>query len=87
MKFAKKFLLTVTIASFVFAGCTRYANDDELKVLNDTKAAANKADSKLSKLKDERKSLEDKLAEKETELKAAKEEKAAVEARSKESNN
>ncbi len=84
MKFAKKFLLTVTIASFVFAGCTRYANEEELKDLNETKAAANKADTKLSKLKEERKSLEDKLAEKETELKAAQEEKVAVESRSKE---
>lgn len=87
MLLAKRFVLLLSVLSFMFVGCTRYANEQELKNLNDTKNAASKAEKKLSNLKEERRTLEDRLSEKENELKAAKEEKSAVETRLEESNN
>ena len=77
----KRFALVLLVLSFMFAGCTRYANEEELKVLKDTKAASKKAQSKLATVKQERRNLEDRLADKEKELTAAIEEKAAVESR------
>ncbi|MBN2789237.1 MAG: hypothetical protein JXR69_03530 [Candidatus Delongbacteria bacterium] len=77
----KKLALLLLVLSFLFAGCTRYANEDELKVLKDTQDAAKKAQTKLATVKQDRRNLENKLADKEKELAAAKEEKAAVESR------
>lgn len=77
----KKLALLLLVLSFLFAGCTRYANEDELKVLKDTQDAAKKAQTKLATVKQDRRNLENKLADKEKELTAAKEEKAAVESR------
>lgn len=77
----KKLALVLLVLSFMFAGCTRYANEEELKVLKDTQAAAKKAQTKLATVKQNRRNLENKLAEKEKELAAAQEEKAAVESR------
>ncbi|HQO09299.1 MAG TPA: hypothetical protein PLK90_07840 [Clostridiales bacterium] len=74
-------VLAVFMASFLFTGCTRYANEEELKVLNDQNAAVSKAETKLADIKKERRALEAKLAEKQKELKAAEEEKAAVTSR------
>ena len=77
----KKLALGVVLISFIFVGCTRYANEEELTVLKDTQAAAKKAHAKLATVKQERRNLENKLADKEKELTAAIEEKAAVESR------
>jgi len=74
----KKLALVLLVLSFMFAGCTRYANEEELTVLKDTKAASKKAQTKLATVKQERRNLENKLADKEKELTAALEEKAAV---------
>ena len=77
----KKLALVMIVLSFMFAGCTRYANEEELTVLKDTQKASKKAQTKLATIKQERRNLENKLADKEKELVAAKEEKAAVESR------
>jgi len=77
----KKLALVALVLSFMFAGCTRYANEEELSALKDTQAASKKAQSKLASVKQERRTLENTLAEKEKELAAAIEEKAAVESR------
>lgn len=74
----KRFALVLLVLSFMFAGCTRYANEDELKVLKDTKAASKKAQSKLATVKQERRSLENTLSDREKDLTAAKAELDAV---------
>lgn len=77
----RTFALAAVIFSFLFAGCTRYANEEELKTLEDQQAAVKKAETKLADLKKERRTLETRLAEKQKELKMAEEEKSAVESR------
>jgi len=80
-KSIRTILLSMIVLSFLFAGCTRYANEEELKTLDDTQTAVKKAETKLSDLTKERRNLENKLADLQTELKKAEEEKAAVESR------
>ncbi len=80
-KSIRAIVLSMIVLSFLFAGCTRYANEEELKTLEDKQAAVKKAESKLSEIKKERRSLETKLADAQTELKKAEEEKSAVESR------
>ena len=75
------FALTAVILSFLFAGCTRYANEEELKSLQDQQEAVKKAETKLADLKKNRRNLETRLAEKQKELKMAEGEKSAVESR------
>ena len=74
----KKLALVLFVLSFIFAGCTRYANEDELKVLKDTKTASKKAQTKLATVKQERRTLENTLADREKDLTAAKAELEAV---------
>jgi septal ring factor EnvC (AmiA/AmiB activator) len=80
-KSIRTMILSMVVLSFLFAGCTRYANEDELKTLEDTQTAVKKAETKLADLTKERRNLETKLADLQTELKKAEEEKAAVESR------
>ena len=81
----KRGLILLSVISLLFVtSCTRYANDEELKQLDQQKNAAKSAEAKLSKLKADRRGLEAKLAEKQSELKAAQDEKVAVEGRLKE---
>jgi len=80
-KSIRAIVLSIIVLSFLFAGCTRYANEEELKTLEDKQAAVKKAESKLSEIKKERRTLETKLADAQTELKKAEEEKSAVESR------
>lgn len=77
----RMFAATAIVLSLLLAGCTRYANEQELKALDDQQAAVKKAETKLADLKTDRRNLETKLADKQKELKAAEEEKAAVESR------
>ncbi|MBU4486928.1 MAG: hypothetical protein KKD38_08370 [Candidatus Delongbacteria bacterium] len=80
-KTIKKFAAATIVVSFLFVGCTRYANEDELKMLDDQNAAVKKAETKLADVKKDRRNLETKLADKQKELKIAEEEKTAVESR------
>lgn len=78
----KRGLILLSVISLLFVtSCTRYANEEELTQLEQQKKAAISAEAKLSKLKSDRKGLEAKLAEKQSELQAAKDEKVAVEGR------
>jgi len=80
-KTIKSVAVATIVLSFFFVGCTRYASEDELKMLNDQNAAVKKAETKLADVKQNRRNLETKLADKQKELKLAEEEKAAVESR------
>lgn len=74
----KRLALVMIVLSFMFAGCTRYANEKELTVLKDTQKASKKAQTKLATVKQDRRNLENKLADKEKDLVAAKAELEAV---------
>jgi hypothetical protein len=63
---------------FSFAGCTKYANEQQLQALEETKAAALAAEEALADCKGETTTLEGKLAEKKKELENAKKEKQVV---------
>lgn len=77
-----KKIATVSILSgLLFVSCTRYANEQELKDLDETTKAAKKAGVELNNLKTERSTLETTLADNDAKLNAAKEEKAQVEGR------
>ena len=75
------YALAVVMLSFMFSACTRYANEGELKALEDQQAAVRKAETQLTGLRTERRNLESRLSEKQRELKAAEEENAAVQSR------
>jgi len=71
----------VLLASFVLSGCTRYANEEQLQTLDETKAAAQSAESTVEKKEQEKAKLEQKLDEKQKELQKVKEEKKKVQAK------
>ena len=76
-----KFKLGATLVIsglLLLSSCTRYANEQELKQLKDTQMAARKAESTLIDLKNDKKSLNDKLSESNKSLSEAKEEKSTV---------
>ena len=79
--------VTVVLAGAFLAGtlalssCTRYANEEQLKQLNDTKNAALKAEQKVKDLEAEKASLEKKVAAKKAELEKVKKEKETVKQR------
>ena len=76
----KRIGLLLSLASLVaLTSCTRYANEEELKALEDANMASKKADVKLVELKSDRMKLEDELAAKKAELEEAKKEKEKVE--------
>jgi len=62
------FIVVLFCLQFSLVGCTKYANPDQLKQLDETKAAALSAEKSLEKLRKERKGLERTLAQKKAEL-------------------
>jgi len=70
--------IALLLSLFALSGCTQHPNDEELQVLEETKAAALEAEEALSDCKSERSELESQLAEKEQELEDMQEEKEAV---------
>ena len=75
------FCSVILLAVFMATGCTRYANEEQLQALNETKAAAISGEEKVADLKKEKAVLEAKLAEKQEELKKVQEEKKTVQAK------
>jgi len=75
------FFSVVVLASFVLVGCTRYANDEQLKTLDETKAAALSAEKTAQDTDQKKASLEKKLSEKQMELQKVKEEKGKVQSK------
>jgi len=86
MRFARQILLIASLSTLFLAGCTKYATEEELTRLRDTEAASKKAESRVSEVKQERKTVEDKIADRERELQEADTEKTAVDSRLKEMN-
>ena len=77
-KYLTMFVVLLIAAAFLSVGCTKYANKDQLKTLDDTQAAALAAEKALQDKKAERAELEKKVAQKEAELQAKKAEKAQL---------
>lgn len=75
------FCSVILLVVFVAAGCTRYANEEQLQALDETKAAALSAEEKVAELENEKKALEAKLAEKQDELSKVQEEKKTVQSK------
>jgi len=84
-KIAKNFVTAlfgiVIIASLLITGCTRYANEEQLTTLDETKVATESSDEKVEELKQEKADLEKKLADKKAELEEVKAEKEKVESK------
>ncbi|MCD6165205.1 hypothetical protein J7K19_00685 [bacterium] len=82
----RKAISLLMIAGFLFSvivitGCTRYANEEQLKTLDETKAAALSAEQKVEKLKTEKANLEKELEAKKAELQKVQQEKKTVQQR------
>ena len=75
-------LVVVTAAMLLvlmaFTGCTKYANEQQLQALEETKAAAEAAEKALADCKGETASLEGQLAQKKQALEDMKKEQEAV---------
>jgi|SaaInl7_200m_RNA_FD_contig_81_188815_length_1321_multi_4_in_0_out_0_1 outer membrane murein-binding lipoprotein Lpp len=74
-------LLAFLLGTMALTGCTKYANEDQLKVLDETKAAALAAEKKVQDLQAEKSTLERERDAKKAELEKVKREKAAVKSR------
>ena len=59
----------VVITSLLLTGCTRYANEEQLTTLDETEAAADAVQQKITEKEKEKADLQQKLAEKQDELK------------------
>jgi septal ring factor EnvC (AmiA/AmiB activator) len=75
-------LVVITAAMLLvlmaFTGCTKYANEQQLQALEETKAAAEAAEKALADCKSETASLEGQLADKKQALEDMKKEQEAV---------
>jgi len=77
-KFLVALFALILVGSFVFAGCTRYANEKQLTTLDETQKAAVSAEQKVAEKEKEKAELKAKLAEKKAELEKVQAEKAKV---------
>jgi len=75
------FCSVLLLAAFMATGCTRYANEEQLQTLDETKAAALSAEEKVTELEKQKAALQAKLAEKQDELKKVGEEKKTVQSK------
>ena len=69
-KYFKLVLASAVLLTIVFAGCTKYAKEEQLVNLQETKKAALAAENKLEQKKAERMEWEGKVAEKNADLKS-----------------
>lgn len=86
MKKSMKYLLTVLFAlviagSSLMTSCTRYADEEELKTLDETKAATLSAEEKVEQKKLEKVEAETELSQKKAELIKVQEEKKDIESK------
>ena len=68
----------IFVVSLLLSGCTRYANEEQLNTLEETKAAALAAEEEVAAKEAEKAELEVKLVEKQEELKKVQEEKVRL---------
>ena len=69
------------LAMFLFSGCTKHPNEEQLNALEETKKAALAAEDELANKQQEKADFENELAEKKQKLEDAKSEKEAVKSR------
>jgi len=86
MRFVKKIthvlLVSTFAASLIFAtSCTRRPNEEQIKKLEETRAAALSAEQKLEQKRQERQTLEQQLNQKKQELDKVKKQKEDVQKR------
>ncbi len=74
-------LLAFMLGSLTLSGCTKYANEDELRKLDEKQAAALAAEKKVQELEAEKADLERELQAKKAELDKTNKEKAVVQER------
>lgn len=74
-------LAAIVLVSFALAGCTRYAKEEQLTTLDESKAAVISAEAKVTELEKKKADLEAKLNEKKQELKDVQQEKEKVQAK------
>jgi len=70
--------ITCLLAMFLFSGCTKHPNEEQLNTLEETKKAALTAEDELAQKQQEKADLENELAEKKQKLEEAKSEKEAI---------
>ena len=70
----------IVVFSLLLSGCSRYANEEKLEVLDEQNAATQSAEEDVAKLEQEKAELQAKLAEKQDELKQVQAEKERIEA-------
>lgn len=73
-----RILLSVALFAGFLASCASHPDEDQIKALEETKAAALSAEQTLAQKKQERSDLEAKLATKKAELEKVKKEKELV---------
>lgn len=71
----------VVITSLLLTGCTRYANEEQLTTLDETEAAADAVQQKITEKEKEKADLQQKLAEKQDELKKVQAEKEKIQSK------
>jgi septal ring factor EnvC (AmiA/AmiB activator) len=76
--FVKVLFSLVLAASFLLAGCTRYANEEQLTAMDETESSAVAAENEVAEKEKEKAELQAKLAEKQDELRKVQEEKEKV---------
>ena len=74
-------IVTVCVSSFMFSGCTRRPNAQQIQALEEQKQAALAAESTVADRKREKKNREDMVNKKRTELQNTKDELEAVKRR------
>lgn len=81
-KVFKLLMIGIVAAALVFAtACARHPNEEQIKKLEETRAAALSAEQKLEQKKQERQSLEQQVEQKKQELEKIKKQKEKVQKR------
>lgn len=76
--FVKVLFSLVLATSFLLAGCTRYANEEQLTAMDETESTSLAAEKEVAEKEKEKTELQAKLAEKQDELRKVQEEKEKV---------
>ena len=74
----KALFVFIAVSAFLVAGCTKYANEEQMQTLEETKNAALAAEEKVEDLEAKKSDLQEKLSEKQDELEKVKQEKKKV---------
>jgi hypothetical protein len=78
------FFSLIFAVSLMLSGCTRYAKEEQLNSLDETKSAALAGEEQVAAKEKEKAELEAKLAEKQAELKKVQDEKVRIQELTKE---